>query len=825
MRAAVAIFVSLFMVLVAAQAGARSVAPGQGGPDNSLSPYFLVDGDESVADGLPLKSTRADVKVSGPIAHVKVTQVYENTGDKTIEAIYVFPGSTRAAVFGMKMTIDDRVIVAEIQKKDEARKIYEAAKAAGKSASLLEQKRPNVFQMNVANIMPGDVIKVEMDYTEVLIPTDGTYEFVYPAVVGPRFTGEGTAEDVDPGLAEDDEENFFGIWTSQAFLKAAQKAPYTWDVAVNIDGGVPIRNVGSSSHSLDVDYSRGKTRAEISLDDPGAAGTKDFVLKYKLTGDAVESGLLLFEGSGKDGDDENFFLAMVQPPERVEKRAMPKREYIFILDVSGSMHGYPLETAKTTLRGLLAGMNRGDRFNIMTFSGGAKVLFEESQAVTAVNVDKAEELLANIRGGGGTRILGALEKALALPTPNDFSRTFVAVTDGYVSVEARVFELIRQNLGTANFFAFGIGSSVNRHLIEGMARAGMGEPFIVMHGDDAAEHAAKLEKYLNSPVLTDISVDFDGFDAYDVEPASVPDLFASRPVMVFGKYRGDAKGRIKVSGIGGEGRYTNTLDVSDYQATSDNTALKYLWARTKVAELADFNRLRKTDERVKQVTDLGLKYGLMTAYTSFVAVDSLERNTSGDSQTVKQPLPLPDGVSNLAVGGAVRTKSASRSTKRRYRRGGRGAPMAQADESVAASPAPMPALAVAATPKPTRPATKTEVPKRAEKEESKASGGCAIPGKANVSVVSAPAGIDKAKLLASLKRLVTQLNACGSCVTGSITFNLELDGNGKVVRVTVASDPIGGPTAGCVRRGLLALSAADAVAGSGTFTVKVAVRF
>ncbi len=801
MRVAAALSAVLFTLLACAQANARKPMPNQDRLDRSLSPYFLVQGDKGAADGLPLKSTRADVKVSGPIAHVKVTQVYENKGDETIEAIYVFPGSTRAAVFGMKMTIADRTIVAEIQKKEEARKMYEAAKAAGKSASLLEQKRPNVFQMNVANIMPGDVIKVEMDYTELLIPTDGAYELVYPAVVGPRFTGESTAEDIDPSAAKQPESNF---WTGTPYKKEGEGAPYAWDVAVDLNAGVPIRNVASSSHSLQTDYSNGKTSAAVTIKDKGDAGTKDFVLKFKLAGDAVQSGVLLFEGSGTGKDKENFFLAMVQPPERVKKRDIPKREYIFILDVSGSMGGYPLETAKTTLRGLLKGMNSQDRFNIMTFSGGAKVLFPESQAVNARNVDKAEELLRSLRGGGGTRILNALEQALAMKTPREYSRTFVAVTDGYVSVEAKVFELIRNNLGQANFFAFGIGNSVNRHIIEGMARAGMGEPFIVMHGDDAAENAGKLEKYLDSPALTGIDVTFDGFEAYDVEPKSVPDLFASRPVLVFGKYKGEAKGSIKVSGIGGAGNYTKTLSVSDYKPSADNGALKYLWARHKVAELADMVRLRKNDARIEQVTQLGLDYNLMTNYTSFIAVDSLVRNKAGSSKTVKQPLPLPKGVGNGAVpsGTSSSTYAFQGSTvggslgSRGYGSGGGGRAkfkrtrrkMRPSKSRDFARP-PMPAPVAAAE-------SKAEDDAQAVTKKSPT---------VAVTVDSADAGVDRSKLRAALKRYVRKFLTCAGLKRGTVKLNVTVDSAGNITAVSIASDAVGGTVAGCVRRQLLRL--------------------
>jgi Ca-activated chloride channel family protein len=625
MRPAPLLACGLPLIALALMAATASAQPKT--VDKSDSPYFFVPNADPGVDTLPLKETRADVAISGVMAHVKVTQVYKNEGTKPIEAIYIFPGSTRAAVFAMRMTVGDRTIVAEIQKKDDARKIYEDAKAAGKTASLLEQQRPNVFQMNVANVLPGDTIRVEMDYVEALQAEDGSYEFVYPAVVGPRYTGESTQA-----------EGF----TETPYTKEGEKPTYGWDVSVRLNGGMKIQRVTSTSHPISTTFP-GEDIADITLSNKGAAGTKDFVLKYQLSGKAVQTGVLLLPG-----DKENFFLAMVQPPERVAPADRPRREYVFIVDVSGSMHGFPIETAKTVMNGLLEGMGPDDTFNILCFSGGNLVLSPESLPVTPANVSRAKEFMANMRGGGGTEILGALREALAMKTVKGFARTFVAVTDGYVSVEPQVFRTIRENLGEASFFAFGIGSSVNRHLIEGMARMGMGEPLIVMHGDDAVEKAARFKAYIESPVLTDIKVDFEGFDAYDVEPVAVADLYAQRPVMVFGKYKGQAKGKITVKGVTGKGAYSQTLDVGKVAPSKHNEALRYLWARHKIATLADYQQYERGSELEKEITQLGLDYNLMTAYTSFVAVDERVRNTNG-STTVKQPLPLPEGVSNLAV--------------------------------------------------------------------------------------------------------------------------------------------------------------------------------
>jgi Ca-activated chloride channel family protein len=605
--------------------------------DRTLSPYFFVNSDAPDVDTLPLKSTRADVDIAGVIARVHVTQVYENTGRRPIEAIYVFPGSTRAAVFGMKMTIGERVIEATIEERQKARAAYEAARAAGQSASLLEQQRPNVFQMNVANIMPGDVIKVELDYTELLVPEGGMYEFVYPTVVGPRYS-------TTPSAGAPDTET----WVANPYLHEGDAEPFTFDIDVTLNSGIPIAKIACDSHKTDVEY-EGKTTASISLADTKGAGTKDFILRYGLAGGKVQSGILLYPG-----EDENFFLVMMEPPARVGEADIPPREYIFVLDVSGSMHGFPLNTAKKLMRDLASNLKPTDTFNVVLFAGRAAVMSPQSLPATSANIEKAMNTIDSQSGGGGTRLINALTTAFALPRAEEgVARTTVIVTDGYVSCEPQTFDLIRQNLNNSNVFTFGIGSSVNRHLIEGMARSGLGEPLIVTSPDEAATKAGKFREYIRKPVLTRIEVDFESFNAYDVEPISVPDVLADRPVIVFGKYKGTPRGKVSISGFSGDGEYTMKLDIAPDMEDESNTALRYLWARHRIRTLVDYNNLRQDSERVREVTNLGLTYNLLTEYTSFVAIDSLVRNKGGEQETIKQPLPLPDGVSDLAVGGSI----------------------------------------------------------------------------------------------------------------------------------------------------------------------------
>jgi Ca-activated chloride channel family protein len=595
----------------------RAYAAGARDDARRTAPYFLVDCDDPDQTRLPLEHTRVTAEIADSIADVRVTQVYRNRGTRPLEAIYVFPASSRAAIHALKMTIGQRVIEAVIREKEAARQEYEAARTAGHTATLLEQWRPNVFQMNVANIQPGDEIQVEVGYVELLVPEERIYEFVFPTVVGPRY--------VRPGDTE--------AWTVSPHGPGQQTTdqPRTptpgHDLAVDVvvHSGIPIRQTTSPSHPLQVEFPDPRT-AHLWLPPSREAVGHDLVLRYQLAGAQVESGLLLYPGggSGAAGDKENYFLFTLQPPERVATEDVLPREYLFIVDVSGSMGGFPLETSKQLMHELLTQLRPEDRFDVLTFAGGSALLAPTPLVATPRNIDRASEVIDHFESGGGTELLPALERALALPRTPNTSRIVVLLTDGFVTVEKEAFALVQKNLGRANLFVFGIGTSVNRHLIEGLAHAGQGEPFVVLRPEEAKTKARTFANYVRAPVLRNIVVKFDGFETYDVEPPALPDLFAERPVVVHGKYRGELAGQVRVTGAAAGGDFSRTIDVAAANRSPGNVALRYLWARQRIQRLSDFAHDRGEAQRA-EITRLGLEHHLMTQYTSFVAADTAAR--------------------------------------------------------------------------------------------------------------------------------------------------------------------------------------------------------
>jgi Ca-activated chloride channel family protein len=742
------------------------------GGDHSLSPYLYVAGGDPRRDQVPLKKTWAEVDIAGVIAAVRVHQVFENTGSKAIEAVYVFPASTRAAVHAMRMKIGVRTVEAKIERKAEARQQYEAAKQAGQRASLLEQERPNVFTMNVANIMPGDRIEVELDYSELVVPEDSTYEFVYPTVVGPRYAGGADAK--------------ADQWMANPHLPAGQAEPYAWDLKVHLQTGIGLKEVSSPSHKIAVHYA-GASTADITLDQKGG-GNKDFVLRYRLAGDKIETGLLQYEEPASLGrPTEKFFTLLVEPPKRPALADIPGREYIFVLDVSGSMHGFPIDTTKELMRNLLPKLRPTDHFNLVFFSGANYTWSPKgSRPATEANIREGMDKILKENGGGGTELMGGLEAAYAIPAVGQgVSRTVVVVTDGYVGVEAKAFRFIREHLDEANLFAFGIGSSVNRALIEGMARAGLGEPFVVLGPQKAKAEADKLREMIERPVLTDIRIGFGDSGAYEVAPEKIPDLLALRPLLIYGKYKGDRPTKIELTGRTGRGAWHHTVDLRPADARKENQALRALWARKWVEILEDELHLGGGKPVEDAITNLGLFYNLLTPFTSFVAIDSEVANRGGAQDTVRQPLPMPEGVSNYAVAsGKIAAPAAAYAPSPVRMR--HAAPKAMAEELAAApimaAPAPEPQQSLGGMDKADK--------KEAEHAKGKSANKPAA-DKDDRKACSASAKVDKAEnagdtqALARFVEGIARANACG--LSGEVKLRVTLDRAGKITKVVVLS--------------------------------------
>jgi len=587
--------------------------------EKTQAPYLSVVGDH--IERLPLSSTSVEASIVGVIADVKVKQVYENRGTKPIEAVYVFPASDRAAVQALTMKVGERVIHAKIRTKEAAKAEYAQARSEGKTASLLEQLDPSVFRMNVANILPGDRVEVELRYTEMLVPDAGIYEFFFPNTMGQPYGNSGEA----------------GV--SNPKSDAAEVVDFAFDIHVHVATGMPLVQVDSPSHKVEV-KKESANAADITLGDSAIqkAGAQDFVLHYSLGGARIESGILAYpEGDG------GYFLLMAQPPGSIPDESIAPREFIFVIDVSGSMIGAPLDLAKQLASDLFSVLRPTDLVNVEVFSGGSRVLAPKgSLHATPDTLKQVRAAISDQDAGGGTELVPALDIAYALPTTPGYARSVIVITDGEISAGAEAFRTVRKHLGESNLFAFGVGPTVSRPVISLLARAGAGEPFIVDSMKDGTAVAAKLRRYIDRPLLTHIQLDTDTFDVSDLEPEVLPDLLAERPIVVVGRYRGKAEGGLRIRGISGTQPYNEEVRVDPAAVSTNFNALRQLWARTRIQRLQDEQASEYwgggdwTNKNEAAITQLGLSYELLTPYTSFVAVDDRVR-TDTTAEKVEQP--------------------------------------------------------------------------------------------------------------------------------------------------------------------------------------------
>lgn len=615
--------------------------------ETSLLPYFQAKGanDDSAHQVLPLESTHAQVTIAGPLAQVTLTQTFTNEGSEPLDATYLFPASTGAAVHGMTMTIGDRIIAAEIQKKAVAKKTFQKAKSESKSAALLEQHRPNLFQMSVARILPGDEIEVQLHYSELLQPEDNVYQFVFPTTFGPRFGNQPKATEA----------------VANPFLTENQNSSVDFSLDLALSSGLPLQSVESPSHPIEIDFTS-KQSAQLTWQgqshDPG--NNRDLIINYRLADQAIEGGLLLHEGK-----EENFLQLTLQPPARVTPDHIPPRDYLFVIDVSGSMRGFPLDTTKQLFRNLCADLRPSDTFNMLLFAGDSRTLSPAPLSATPEHVAKAITFLDKQSASGSTQLVSALQHAIAMPQERDGSRSLLVITDGFINFEAEAFELILKNLGRANLFAFGIGSSVNRHLIEGLAAVGQGEPFVVTKPSQSEAISERFQRYISAPVLTNIKVAKAGCQVHDFEPSQIRDLFANRPLSLTAKWSGKPQGTLTVSGITGGGEtWSQSLNLATAakETGKEHPSLRPLWARERAAHLSDYANLSGKKDTIAEVTNLGLKYSLLTPWTSFVAVDTVSRATQSTPKLSHQPNALPEGVSNSAITSSPSSSIASTNT-------------------------------------------------------------------------------------------------------------------------------------------------------------------
>lgn len=646
---------------------APAPATGQTSPPVPGGELQILGAEGRQVGACPLKHTAVEARIAGYVARTQVRQTFHNPLDRKIEAVYVFPLPQDAAVDSMVMTVGNRRIVGQIKPRQEAREAYEAARAAGHVAGLLDQERPNIFTQSVANIEPGVEVVIEISYVETLKYEDGTFEFVFPMVVGPRYIPGQPTTTQGTGWSSDTDQVPDASRITPPVTPPGTRAGHDISLTVHLDAGLPIQDIESRLHKVAIERN-GDSQATVTLAAGKEIPNKDFILRYRTATDAIGDTFLVHTDSRG-----TFFALVLQPPRRVlPSQAVPK-EMIFVIDRSGSMSGFPIEKAKETMRLCIERMNPDDTFNLLSFSGGTGKCFEAPVANTEANRQAALKYLADLHGSGGTEMMPAIQEALARQDDPRRLRIVSFMTDGYIGNDMEIIAAVRKHAGQARVFAFGIGNGVNRFLLDGMAHAGRGEVEYVTLQSQGAGAAERFGQRIGSPVLTDIRIDWGDLPVSDVYPAGLPDLFASKPLMIHGRLTGQAKGRITLRGTTAAGPFERTIEVQPVEQGTHHEGLPSLWARAKVThlmnqDLAALQRGRFPEDVQQQITALGVEFHLMTQFTSFVAIEEMTVTVGGEPTTVAVPVEMPEGVSYEGVFGE---RMAGKGTSLRERSMGR----------------------------------------------------------------------------------------------------------------------------------------------------------
>jgi Ca-activated chloride channel family protein len=587
----------------------------------------------------PRLATDFNVTVSGPTARTIVTQRFENPADGFVEGVYVFPLPENSAVDTLKIIAGNRVIVGEVKERQEAKVIYETAKASGQAAALLEQERPNLFTNSVANIGPHETVTVQIEYQETIKQTSGTFSLRLPLVVAPRYMPAPIVQSVD--FSSDG----FGVTVNDPVPDRERINPPVLDpkkyapvnpttISVTLNAGFELGEVKSLYHAIKTD----PQSKVISLADENVPADKDFAIEWRAAGTAPQAGLFTETVNGK-----NYLLGFVTPPMAPVSEVSKPRETIFVIDNSGSMEGPSMVQAKDSLIYGLSQMKSGDLFNVIRFDDTMDQLFPDAVSADKGNIDRAIAFVSRLNANGGTEMIPPMRAALQDTRTSDTShlRQVVFLTDGAIGNEEQLFATISKGLGRSRVFMVGIGSAPNSYLMTRTAELGRGT---FTHIGEAAEVTARMQDLfskIGSPVVTELKAELLGNSAR-ITPDMLPDLYRGEPVLLMAEAK-DLGGSLKISGNIGTQPWEVTLPISK---AAKGDGISKLWARRQIAdfEVASTLGTLTYDDANKGILAMALVHQIVSSQTSLVAVDKTPKRPAGEKLTRADiPLNLPAG--------------------------------------------------------------------------------------------------------------------------------------------------------------------------------------
>lgn len=595
-------------------------------------------------------NTAVDARVSGLVARVSVRQTFRNDGAEWVEGIYVFPLPDEAAVDHLRMTIGERIIEGEIHETQQAKKQYEQAKADGKKASIVEQQRASMFTTSVANIAPGEMVMVEIEYLETLRYDEGTFSLRIPLTMTPRYIpGQPLPDRTGSGWSTDTTQVPDASTITPPMVTRSKDHRLTFNAEIN--AGVPLALIASRYHVVDITNSG--DRYHVALGDTDAPMDHDLELTWRPVADSAPRAMLFTE----DVDGEPYALLMMLPPDDFSApvQKMP-RESILVIDTSGSMHGTSIDQAKRALGVALSGLTPNDRFNVIQFNSTTSALFPGSVDASASNISIARRYVNGLNANGGTEMWPALSRALSSARYESYLRQVIFITDGSVGNEDALFKLIEQQLGDTRLFTVGIGSAPNSWFMRKAAEAGRGTFTTISALHEVNEKMARLFRKVEQPQVTGISIQWPGSVPGESYPATVPDLYAGEPIMVRTRLVDAVDGNqpVQIRGTSAVGSWDAELD---WETGESRSGIAALWARAKIEDLMDQQRRGRSENDTRAaIVAVALKHHLVSKFTSLVAVDKTPVRPANTLLTKEQvPNLMPYGQSTAAIFGMTAT--------------------------------------------------------------------------------------------------------------------------------------------------------------------------
>lgn len=599
--------------------------------DAQQGSFFVQQQDQSNYLLSPLLDTKVDIQVAGLVARTTVSQTFSNPSNEWVNGIYVFPLPENAAVDQLRMQLGERTIVGEIHPKREAKRIYEQAKAEGKKASLLEQKRTNMFTNNVANIGPGESVEVTIEYQQLIDYQSGQFSLRFPMTVAPRYIPETyQSEPVeDSGWAES------GQTSQNVENSGGRQLPADNKVALKVElaPGFAVNQITSEFHPIKQTQSS-VTQYQIELGGETVAN-RDFVLNWSAAASASPQAAHFSQSFGED----QYGLIMLMPPQIEKQQFEPiPREVIFILDTSGSMSGDSLHQAKTALFMAIMGLKNADSFNLIEFNSNARALWSFSRAASDTNKQSAREFVQGLEANGGTNMRPALEIALNKTLDIDLQRVrqVIFITDGSVGNDQELVNYITNNISDSRLFTVGIGAAPNSYFMREAAAMGKGSFTYIGSVTSVKEKMEALFSKLENPTLTALFADFSA--DVEVYPKQLPDLYLGEPILISYKTNMPLSD-LYVSGMTQDNPWSKVMALD---TRANQIGLNVLWARRKITQLTRDRMVSSDKDELKaQIENVAMQHHLVSAYTSLVAVDVTPTalDISHDRE-VKPHLPL-----------------------------------------------------------------------------------------------------------------------------------------------------------------------------------------